>query len=123
MGWADMLMKMGVSYNSEAGCALGKQVMEFIDYHSKVESIELAKKRGKFGNFAGSVYDRANYLSEKCLNICQCLFQQVLWHLLYKLNIPADHIQAFSYVLLILHLLSSFCYPKVYAAEICYSYS
>jgi len=34
MGWADMLMKMGVSYNSEAGCALGKQVMEFIDmYH------------------------------------------------------------------------------------------
>lgn len=65
MGWADMLMKMGVSYNSEDGCALGRQVMEFIDYHSKVESVELAKKRGKFGNFAGSVYDRANYLSEK----------------------------------------------------------
>lgn len=65
MGWADMLMKMGVSYNSEEGCALGRKVMEFIDYHSKVESIELAKKRGKFGNFAGSVYDRCNYLSEK----------------------------------------------------------
>ncbi len=65
MGWADMLMKMGVSYNSEEGCVLGRQVMEFIDYHSKVESIELSKKRGKFGNFAGSVYDRANYLSEK----------------------------------------------------------
>ncbi len=65
MGWADMLMKMGVSYNSEEGCALGRQVMEFIDYHSKVESIELSKKRGKFGNFAGSVYDRSNYLSEK----------------------------------------------------------
>ena len=65
MGWADMLMKMGVSYNSEEGCVLGRQVMEFIDYHSKVESIELSKKRGKFGNFAGSVYDRSNYLSEK----------------------------------------------------------
>ena len=65
MGWADMLMKMGVSYNSEEGCVLGRQVMEFIDHHSKVESIELSKKRGKFGNFAGSVYDRSNYLSEK----------------------------------------------------------
>ena len=65
MGWADMLMKMGVSYNSEEGCVLGRQVMEFIDYHSKVESKEIKKKRGKFGNFAGSVYDRSNYLSEK----------------------------------------------------------
>ena len=56
---------MGVSYNSEEGCKLGKQVMEFIDYHSKVESVELSKKRGKFNNFAGSVYDRTNYLYEK----------------------------------------------------------
>jgi ribonucleoside-diphosphate reductase alpha chain len=57
MGWADMLMKMGIGYNSAEGTKLASQVMEFIDYHSKVMSIELSKTRGKFGNFKGSIYD------------------------------------------------------------------
>ncbi len=79
MGWADMLMKMGVSYNSEEGCKLGRQVMEFIDYHSKVESIELSKKRGKFGNFPGSVYDRGNYLSKKYKGQSAGLITDEMW--------------------------------------------
>ena len=57
MGWADMLMKMGIAYNSEEGTKLASQIMEFIDYQSKVKSIELSKERGRFGNFKGSVYD------------------------------------------------------------------
>ena len=57
MGWADMLMKMGIAYNSEEGTKLASQIMEFIDYQSKLESIELSKSRGRFGNFKGSVYD------------------------------------------------------------------
>lgn len=65
MGWADMLMKMGLSYNSEEGTRLAGQVMEFIDYVSKTESIELAKERGSFNNFKGSIYDSENYLYNK----------------------------------------------------------
>ncbi len=65
MGWADMLMKMRISYNSEAGTKLAGQVMEFIDYISKTESIELAKERGSFNNFKGSIYDQDNYLYNK----------------------------------------------------------
>ena len=65
MGWAYMLMKMETSYSSEEGVKLGAQVMEFIDYHSKVESIELAKKRGSFANFKGSIYDNQHFLENK----------------------------------------------------------
>lgn len=65
MGWADMLMKAGISYSSEDGTKLAGQVMEFIDYISKSESIELAKERGRFNNFKGSIYDQPNYLFNK----------------------------------------------------------
>ncbi len=65
MGWADMLMKMGISYSSEEGTKLAGQVMEFIDYVSKKESIELAKERGSFNNFKGSIYDQDHYLYNK----------------------------------------------------------
>lgn len=65
MGWADLLMKMNISYCSEEGTKLAAQIMEFIDYHSKIESVELSKKRGKFANFDGSIYDGENYLYDK----------------------------------------------------------
>ena len=65
MGWADMLMKMGISYASKEGTQLASEVMEFIDYESKCESIELSKERGKFNNFKGSIYDGQNFLYNK----------------------------------------------------------
>jgi ribonucleoside-diphosphate reductase alpha chain len=65
MGWADMLMKLGLSYASEEGTKLGAQIIEYIDYISKCESIELSKERGKFKNFEGSIYDQDNYLYNK----------------------------------------------------------
>ena len=65
MGWAYMLMKLEVSYASDEGVNLAGQVMEFIDYVSKSESVELAKTRGRFNNFKGSLYDCENYLYNK----------------------------------------------------------
>ena len=65
MGWADMLMRLGISYASEEGTKLASQVIEFIDYESKCESVELSKARGKFNNFEGSIYDQDNYLYNK----------------------------------------------------------
>ena len=65
MGWADMLMMLGISYSSKEGTDLAGQVMEFIDYVSKCESIELSKIRGRFKNFKGSIYDSENYLYNK----------------------------------------------------------
>lgn len=65
MGWADMLMELGLSYSSKEGTDLAYKVMEFIDYHSKVESLELAKSRGAFNNFKGSVYESGKFLTNK----------------------------------------------------------
>lgn len=65
MGWADMLMKIGISYASEQGTKLASQIIEFIDYESKCESIELSKERGRFTNFKGSIYDSEHYLYNK----------------------------------------------------------
>lgn len=65
MGWADMLMKISISYASEQGTKLASQIIEFIDYESKCESIELSKERGRFANFKGSIYDSEHYLYNK----------------------------------------------------------
>jgi len=57
MGWADMLIKMGLGYDSEEGVALGEKIMGFIDAEAKSASRKLAAERGSFPNFEGSIYD------------------------------------------------------------------
>jgi ribonucleoside-diphosphate reductase alpha chain len=54
MGWADMLVKLRVPYNSEAAFRLGEKLMEFINSEGHIQSSELAKTRGKFPNWEHS---------------------------------------------------------------------
>ena len=79
MGWADLLMKLGIGYNTNEGTKLAGQIMEFIDYHSKVKSIELSNERGRFNNFEGSIYDNENYLYNKYKGKSQGLITDSDW--------------------------------------------
>ena len=58
MGFADMLISMGVPYSSDEAVSVGREVMRFVDKEAKVASVALAEKRGVFPNWKGSVYDR-----------------------------------------------------------------
>jgi len=56
MGWADLLFKLEIPYNSSKAKRLGKKIMEFVQKESHHASQELAKTRGAFPNFAKSIY-------------------------------------------------------------------
>lgn len=56
MGWADMLVKLRLPYNSEEAFRLAERLMAFIQTEAKNHSSELAKTRGKFPNWEGSIY-------------------------------------------------------------------
>ncbi|MBN1526691.1 MAG: vitamin B12-dependent ribonucleotide reductase, partial [Candidatus Omnitrophica bacterium] len=57
MGFADMLILMGVRYDSDEAVQLAEQVMEFLLQKGRLSSEKLAQKRGAFPNFSGSVFD------------------------------------------------------------------
>jgi len=56
MGFADMLLRLGVPYNSDEGVALGQRVMEAVNRAGHEESAALAVKRGAFPLFEESIF-------------------------------------------------------------------
>jgi len=58
MGFADILYRLRIKYDSEAGIAFGEKVMQFIDSEARKKSMLLAEDRGVFPAYKGSVHDK-----------------------------------------------------------------
>ncbi|MEM5804341.1 MAG: adenosylcobalamin-dependent ribonucleoside-diphosphate reductase [Candidatus Aenigmatarchaeota archaeon] len=54
MGFADMLITLGIPYNSERAVTMGEKLMRFITDEARKASEEIGKRRGSFPNFARS---------------------------------------------------------------------
>lgn len=57
MGFADMLIQLGVRYNSLEALRIAEDVMSFIQDTARQMSCEIAQERGTFPSFQGSIYD------------------------------------------------------------------
>jgi len=57
MGFADVIIRLGIPYDSEEALKLAEDVMAEIQRYATEASMELAEERGVFPAFGGSVYD------------------------------------------------------------------
>jgi ribonucleoside-diphosphate reductase alpha chain len=58
MGWADMLIKLHITYGTEEAVKLASEVMKFIAEISISESSCLANEKGTFPNWEGSLWQK-----------------------------------------------------------------
>ena len=69
MGFADMLARLRIPYDSEEGLEMGRSIMRFIQQEADQMSRELAEQRGVFPAFEGSIYDASG--QSKMRNACR----------------------------------------------------
>ena len=60
MGFADMLIMMGIPYDSDAAVKMGEELMAFVEKEAHQKSKEIAEARGSFPNFDKSIW-RSKY--------------------------------------------------------------
>jgi len=65
MGFADMLIQLGIPYNSDWAIATAEKMMAFISEEATKATQELAKRRGAFPNFKDSIYNVAGELPRR----------------------------------------------------------
>lgn len=62
MGFADMLILLNIPYSSQMALGTAEGLMKFIEEKAKETSAELAKERGVFPNYKGSIYEKSGVM-------------------------------------------------------------
>jgi ribonucleoside-diphosphate reductase alpha chain len=62
MGWASLLIRLGIPYNSEEALHLANKLMSFILQEAKEESGQLARQKAVFPAFKDSTWEKQNIL-------------------------------------------------------------
>ena len=57
MGFADLLVMLGIPYNSDEGLKVAEKLMRFINDEALQDSAALGEERGVFPAYEGSIYD------------------------------------------------------------------
>ncbi|MFH0869374.1 MAG: vitamin B12-dependent ribonucleotide reductase [archaeon] len=66
MGWAEMLVQLGIPYDSDGAIIMAEKVMKFVNDTALHASEMIAEERGVFPNFKDSIYDeRGKYFRIK----------------------------------------------------------
>jgi ribonucleoside-diphosphate reductase alpha chain len=60
MGFADLLIKLNIPYNSEEAILLTDKLLSFFSQKANDESVRLAAERGVFPNYKESIYAKTN---------------------------------------------------------------
>jgi ribonucleoside-diphosphate reductase alpha chain len=62
MGFAHLLIRMGIPYDAPEAQAMGGRIMGFIQTESKIASRLLAESRGTFPNYKGSIWEKRSLM-------------------------------------------------------------
>jgi len=61
MGFAEMVIQLGISYASDEALEVAERAMEYIQREAIAKSMDLAQWRGSFPNFKGSLWEQRGY--------------------------------------------------------------
>ena len=80
MGWADMFNSYGVSFSSDEAVKFSDELYEFISYHCILNSSKLAKEKGVYSSYEGSLWSKDTLPIDTYKNLIEYLGEKPIIH-------------------------------------------